>query len=220
MKIKCPDGQHKTLEECRSCDLCLPEPIKHTLLKGRGKTRKNKEKSAFGVTSLVENCLRYSYYKLTKELVFDLEKLWIFSRGHAFHAHFEFENKEIFIKKELPDFDIIGFIDAVHNNVLYELKTTANIPQQPQQHHILQAQAYYSLLDKEKQENIKKIILVYLSLHKIKTFEIPKRDIIPFLIARAQILNNAIKRNKLPEREMSWLCKYCDFQDLCDQEKT
>lgn len=225
MRVRCPNGDLKTVEECRNCKTpCHPLPVRHALLHGRDRERTKKEKPAFGVTTLTANCLRQSYYKLTEEEILDLDKLWIFSRGHAIHAYvtktLKNEEKEVFVKKEFPHYDIIGFIDALHDDVLYEFKTTANIPEEPQKHHILQGQAYYSLLDPLKQSTIKKIKIVYLSMQKIKTFEAVPRDILPWLQSRAEILTQALQTKTPPPAEMTWLCNYCDWKDKCEQQNS
>ena len=228
MKIVCPAGIHHSVEESRICPHCIgavPKPVLHALLSGRDRIRGAKEKPAFGVGSLVDQCLRRSYYKLTEEELLDLEKLWIFSRGHAVHTFvtqtLTDKEKEIFVKKEFPHFDVIGFVDALHDNIIYEFKTTTNIPEEPQEHHALQAQGYFSLLPEEKQKQIEKILVVYLSMQKIKTFEVPRRDITSFLESRAAQLTHALQK-KLPlHREISWLCKYCEFNDACfNRDKT
>ena len=226
IKIRCPKGKHHTVEESKVCPHCnevFPGPVLHALLNGREHTAKDREKPAFGIGMLVSNCLRQSYYKLTEEQVFDLEKLWTFSRGHAIH-HFitntlKDEEKEVFVKKQFPRFDVIGFVDAIHDDVVYEFKTTANIPDTPQTSHLLQAQAYFSLLPENIRQKIKMVRVIYLSLQNIKTFEIPKRDITPFLEARATQLMLALQNKLAPEKEVSWLCKYCDFYDKCFNKK-
>lgn len=226
IKIKCPSGAEHSVEEARSCKFCqaiYPKPVLHALLSGRDRVSKEREKPAFGIGMLVSNCLRQSYYKLTEEQIMELEKLWIFSRGHAIHQFItgtlKNEEKEIFVKKEFPKFDVIGFVDACHEGVIYEFKTTANLPDAPQTAHALQAQAYYSLLPEPQKSAITSILVVYLSMHNIKTFEIPIRDITSFLEARATQLMLALK-NKLPiEKEVSWLCKYCEFYNLCFDKK-
>lgn len=223
MKIRCPNGDIKTVEECKACGKCHPEPVHHSLLHGRDRVRTPKEKPAYGVTTLTTNCLRQSYYKLTEEEILDLEKLWIFSRGHAIHEFvtktLEDGEKEVFVKKEFPHFDVIGFIDALRGDTIYEFKTTANIPEAPQKHHVLQGQAYYSILDPLKQSAIKKIIIVYLSMKKIKHFETVPRNILHWLESRAAILTHALRTKTPPPAEMSWLCRYCDFADKCNQVK-
>ncbi len=222
VKIRCPNGEEKEVEACRNCpNPCLPHPIRHSLLKDRDKVRSKKEKPTFGITSLTSNCIRQSYYKLTIEEVHNLEKLWAFSRGQAIHTFItqtlKDEEKEIFVKKDFPTFTILGFIDAIHDGIIYEFKTTHDIPENPQSHHVLQGQAYYSLLNPEQQAKIKKILLIYLSMQKIKTFEVPKRDITGWLYVRAQQLTNALKTEIPPEKEVTWLCNYCDFEKLCDE---
>ncbi|MCX6775019.1 MAG: Dna2/Cas4 domain-containing protein [DPANN group archaeon] len=226
LKIKCPTGKHHTVEEARLCPNCaelFPGPILQALLADRTRVSKPKEKPAFGIGNLVSNCLRQSFYKLTEEQILDLDKLWIFSRGHAIHQFITHtltnEEKEIFVKKEFPQFDIIGFVDAIHNNVIYEFKTTANIPDEPQTSHLLQAQAYFSMLPKEKQNLITSIKVIYLSLQKVKPYEIPKRDITAYLESRAMQLFLGLKKKLPPEKEVSWLCKYCDFYEKCFDKK-
>ncbi|MEM2874324.1 MAG: Dna2/Cas4 domain-containing protein [Candidatus Nanoarchaeia archaeon] len=226
IKIKCPSGTTHTLEEAKICQHChelFPGPVLDALLGNREHQKKEREKPTFGIATLVSNCLRQGYYKLTEEQILELEKLWVFSRGHAIH-HFvtrtlKDEEKELFVKKEFPQFDVIGFVDAVHDGVVYEFKTTASIPDVPQTAHVLQAQAYFSMLPEPIKSTIKAIKIVYLSMHKIKAFDVPLRDITPFLEARGTQLMLALKKKLPPEKEVSWLCKYCDFYETCFGKK-
>jgi len=220
--IKCPGGHEHTIDNARICPHCLsqiPKPVLHALLVGRDREHKAKEKPAYGIGTLVSECLRQSYYKLTEDQVLELDKLWTFSRGSAMHNFItqtlNEKEKEIFVKKEFPQFDIIGFVDAMHDKVIYEFKTTTNIPDEPQTHHVLQAQGYFSMLSEEEQKEIAKITIVYLSMQKIKPFEIPKRDITSYLESRAAQLTQSLRTKIPPHREVGWLCKYCEFENLC-----
>lgn len=222
MKIKCPQGDEHTIDVAKTCPHCLnliPKPVLHALLVGRDRERSKKEKPAYGVGTLVSECLRQSYYKLTEEQVMEIDKLWTFSRGTAMHNFVTQtlgdEEKEIFVKKEFPAFDVIGFVDAMHDKTIYEFKTTTNIPEEPQTHHVLQAQGYYSMLNPEQQKEIAKIIIVYLSMQKIKPFEVQKRDITAYLESRAAQLTHALNKKIPPAREIGWLCKYCEFEKFC-----
>ena len=165
VQVKCPDGEIRTREMCIECQKCMPAHIIDSILPKERK-RKQTDKPRFGVTKLVENCLRKSYYNLTEESILDLKKHWVFNRGHAIHEYItrtlSDQQKEIFIRKEFPNFELIGFIDALKGDTLYEFKTTSNIPSEPQHHHILQAQAYYSMLSPEQRAKVKKIQIVYL----------------------------------------------------------
>ena len=222
MKIRCPSGALHEVElakACPECNLAIPKPILHSLLHGRDRARTKREKPAFGVGSLVDECLRKSYYKMTEEEILDLDKLWTFSRGHAIHEFITRtlpdSEKEIFVKTEFQSFDVIGFIDAMSEDTVYEFKTTTNIPDEPQSHHALQAQGYFSMLTPEQQAKINKIKVIYLNLQKIKTFEVPKRSIMPMLEARAAQLTQALSKKVPPKREIGWICKYCEFYDFC-----
>ncbi len=223
MRIKCPENGEVTPEECIKCGKCFPEPILKSLLAGRDYKRTHRKRPRFGVTYLISNCLRKSYYQLTEEVPIELEKLWIFSRGHAIHNFFQKdlpkESIEIFVKKNYSVFDVIGYVDAIYNNVLYEFKTINTVPQIPQDAHILQAQAYFSLLPEEKKEKIKKIKIIYFSLSSIRVFDVPKRDISPLLEAKGTILAQALKLGKPPRKQKNYLCDYCEFKELCIGEK-
>ena len=217
VKIRCPDGEIKTPKECLETEKSIPLPILKKVLEGSLRESKKRDRIRFGTTKITTNCLRQSFYQLTEEQVLDLDKLWILSRGHAFHNHFDFEKNEVFVEKKFKDFDVIGFIDGIDNNKMYELKTTGNIPEEPQDHHVLQAQAYYSMYPEK--EKIDKIMLIYLSLSTIKTFEVPKRDIIPWLESRGHQLATALKTKTPPPKEKTWLCNYCPFLDICENHK-
>jgi CRISPR/Cas system-associated exonuclease Cas4 (RecB family) len=98
---------------------------------------------------------------------------------------------------------------------MYEFKTIQNIPEKPKIEHIMQLQSYYSMLDLEKQSKIKKLCIVYFSLNKIKTYEVPKLDMLNYLEARGSVLANSLKISSPPPREESYICNYCDFKDIC-----
>jgi len=221
MKILCPDGTIKTPDELKESDY-YPKPILAKLIGRERKKKPKTDKPWFGVTRLT-SCLRKTYFDLTEEVPMPLEKLWIFARGHAIHNLFQEDlpkqDIEVFKKKEFSKFGVLAYIDAIHEDVLYELKTTANIPEGPQDHHVLQSQAYFSLLSKQEQEKIKKIVLVYFSLRKIKHFDVAKRDVTHCMEARGTILAEALKHGVPPNKEDSWLCNYCEYKEFCNRSK-
>ena len=223
MIIKCPIKKTATPEECIKCGKCLPKPIIYSLVSGNNHKRKFLKIPRIGVTYLVNPCLRKSYYQITEEVPIELEKLWIFSRGHAIHNFFQKDlpkkEVEVFLEKKFQLFKTIGYADAIHDNVLYEFKTINNLPNVPQNSHILQAQAYYSILPLEIKEKLLDIKLIYFSLSGIRVFNIPKRDISSLLEAKGTILSQAIKLGKPPRRQRSFLCDYCEYRDICEDRK-
>ncbi len=219
VKIICPDGTEKTVEEVLQSDY-YPKTVLKALLDGRDKKKRSpKDRQRFGVTRLVNDCLRKSYYDLTEEVPISLEQLWIFSRGHAIHnffqEHLTDDEKEKFVEKPFHAFDAIGFVDAIQDNTLLEFKTTSNIPTAPKQSHILQAQAYFSMLPKEDQDAIENLKIIYFSLSRIKVYEVPKRNILPYLEARGTLLAQALNSQTPPNREECWLCNVCEFSKIC-----
>tara|TARA_Y100000310_G_scaffold150828_1_gene150317 strand:+ start:881 stop:1621 length:741 start_codon:yes stop_codon:yes gene_type:complete len=221
-KILCPDGEERHIDEVRTLEFeNYPQVVLNALLAGQ-KPRKKKDpnkKPRFGVTRLTSNCLRKSYYDLTEEVPISLEKLWIFSRGHAIHNFFQDhipeDEQEVFLELPFSNFSAIGFIDVFSDNIMYEFKTIERIPKEPKLQHAMQVQSYFSMLPESKQKEVKKLAIVYFSLSKIKLFEVEKRNMKGYLEARGTILANALKTKTPPPREESYFCNYCEFYDIC-----
>ncbi|SVD70505.1 uncharacterized protein METZ01_LOCUS423359, partial [marine metagenome] len=218
VKIICPDGEERHINDIYETEYeHFPPVVIKALIAGRGKKRKrSKKKPRFGVTRLTGPCLRRSYYDLVEEVPITLTKLWIFARGHAIHnffqEHLDETENEIFLSQDFGLFDAIGYVDVLSDNVMYEFKTIQTIPEKPKIEHIMQLQSYYSMLDLEKQSKIKKLCIVYFSLNKIKTYEVPKLDMLNYLEARGSVLANPLKISSPPPREESYICNYCDFK--------
>ena len=222
VKIKCPEtGDIVEADQCEPFLKKYPPIVRKVLIKEKRPRKPREGKPQFGVGRLVNECMRRAYYDMTEETFFTPAKLWIFERGHAIHEHLqkplEKHEKEVFKKVKFPLFNLIGFIDAIHEGVLYEFKTTSDLPVQPQAHHQLQVQGYFSMLSPEEQEKIDKILIVYVSLKDIKTFEIPKRNVLAFLESKGAVLARALETKTPPMLTKSWLCRYCDFKDKCDK---
>ena len=221
VKIICPDGEERHIDDIYEVEYeHFPPVVIKALIAGRGKKRKRgNKKPRFGVTRLTGPCLRRSYYDLVEEVPITLNKLWIFARGHAIHnffqEHLDETENEIFLSQDFGLFDAIGYVDVLSDNVMYEFKTTQSIPEKPKLDHIMQLQSYYSMLDLEKQSKIKKLCIVYFSLNKIKTYEVPKLNMLNYLEARGSVLANSLKISSPPPREESYICNYCDFKDIC-----
>ena len=57
--------------------------------------------------------------------------------------------------------------------------------------------------------------LIDSELNKIKTYEVPKLNMLNYLEARGSVLANSLKIASPPPREESYICNYCDFKDIC-----
>jgi len=221
VKIICPDGEERHIDDIYETEYeHFPPVVIKALIAGRGnKKKKGNKKPRFGITRLTGPCLRRSYYDLVEEVPITLTKLWIFARGHAIHnffqEHLDETENEIFLSQDFGLFDAIGYVDVLSDNIMYEFKTTQSIPEKPKIEHIMQIQSYHSMLDPEKQAKIKKLCIVYFSLNKIKTYEVPKLDMLNYLEARGSVLANSLKTSSPPQREESYICNYCDFKDIC-----
>ena len=225
VKILCPDGIERDIKDIYDVEYeHFPPVVIRALIAGRkDRKKKTKKKPRFGVTRLTGHCLRKSYYDLTEDAPITLSKLWIFSRGHAIHnffqEHLEDHENEIFLEKDFGLFAAIGYVDVFSDDIMYEFKTIERIPEKPKLEHIMQLQSYYSMLDPSKQITVKKLCIVYFSLKEIKNFIIPKRDMSGYLEARGSVLATALTTGKAPTREESWLCNYCEFNDVCYGKK-
>jgi CRISPR/Cas system-associated exonuclease Cas4 (RecB family) len=225
-KILCPDGVVRDIDEVKNSEFeNYPKVVLAALLAGQ-KPRKKKDpnkKPRFGVTRLTSHCLRNAYYGLVEEVPISLEKLWIFSRGHAIHNFFQDhipeDEQEVFLELPFANFSAIGFVDVFSDNVMYEFKTIERIPKEPKLTHTMQVQSYFSMLSESKQKKVKKLAIVYFSLSKIKVFEVEKRNMKGYLEARGTVLSNALKTKIPPPREESYLCNYCEFYDICFKKK-
>ncbi len=222
VKIICPDGEERSVKDIYEAEYeHFPPVVIRALVAGRDKRKKrdSNKKPRFGVTRLTGPCLRRSYYDLIEEVPISLDKLWIFSRGHAIHnffqEHLEEHENEIFLSQDFGLFDAIGYVDVLSDDVMYEFKTTERIPEKPKIEHIMQIQSYYSMMKPENQSKIKKLCIVYFSLNKIKTYEVPKINTLNYLEARGSVLAQSLKTLTPPSREESYICNYCDFKDIC-----
>jgi len=220
-KILCPDGVERDVEDVLTQDFeHYPPVVLKALLAGRNKSKKKREGNPrFGVTRLTGPCIRRSYYDLVEEIPLPLEKLWIFSRGHAIHNffqdHLEEHENEVFLKKDFGLFSAIGFVDVLSDNIMYEFKTIERIPNEPKEEHVKQLQSYFSMIDPLRQSQIKALKIVYFSLKEVKVYEIEKRDMINYLEARGTTLAYSLKTESPPERQESFACNYCEFKDIC-----
>lgn len=102
--------------------------------------------------------------------------------------------------------------DAVTKTHGLETKTITRMPHEPLTHHFLQANAYSYIFGKPEW------YLAY--LHKpsgiIKTFPVERNDnAFQFTCLRSVRLSHHLIGNTMPIPEPSWLCKYCEYTDLC-----
>lgn len=102
--------------------------------------------------------------------------------------------------------------DAEKNDIILENKTISTMPNHPLTHHRLQVNTYLNIRKKSKG---------YISyLHKpsgiIPVFPVyPDEQMFKYVCLRGIRLSNSLQTNTMPEPEPNWLCRYCEYRDLC-----
>jgi len=174
-----------------------------------------------GTTESVQ-CLRKSFYqrKLARKLY--EPKTVILSFGRIVHIALQEQLKQhgynVEVEKPIPiqNITLYTHTDALHDTHTLELKTITSMPSQILLHHFHQANAYTVAH--------KKPIGYVAYIHKpsgiIKVF--PYKPIIEsfnYVCARAVRLSYSLRHNIVPDPEPSWLCRYCEYIDLCPTPK-
>lgn len=172
------------------------------------------------VTSLVYDCMRRGYYDNThEESFFDLKTLLTFWIGRAVHKTPILSNHEMTLKWG----GIVGTLDEFQDGIIIDKKTTTYMPKSPNAHHARQIE-YYAVLLWKNGLVFKEGYLVYIDINNkdIEVFPVKTR---PLPIVEAEmmkkktLLEEAIKNNIPPKREIGWICNYCSYASICFKEK-
>jgi CRISPR/Cas system-associated exonuclease Cas4 (RecB family) len=170
-----------------------------------------------GTTEAVQ-CLLKSFYqrKVNRHLL--EPKIVILSFGRIVHLalqdklfkhgyHVEVEKPVVYDK-----FTLYTHTDALHDTHILEIKTCSSIPHQILQHHFLQANTYAVAHNKP----VGYVAYIHKPSGIIKTLWFqPQTQAYQYVLLRAYRLTACLKTNTCPEPEPSWLCRYCEYVDLC-----
>ncbi|MEX0569364.1 MAG: Dna2/Cas4 domain-containing protein [Candidatus Njordarchaeota archaeon] len=172
------------------------------------------------VTDLTFPCLRHAYFakKLYPEQRArfpEIVAMWI---GTKLHETKIFERNEVEVEFQ----GVYGRVDGYEEEVILELKTTRNIPAKPYPHHVKQV-SYYRVLLERNGYPVKFAVILYVNVNSLETksyivlFDRSLEDIEKELIERKNMLEKALKENKIPppRPEESWACDYCSFAYMC-----
>lgn len=182
--------------------------------------KKREETKGIHVTSLVYDCLRRSYYTIKYgEGFFDLKTLITFWIGRQLHKTRILASHEL----NLEWSGIVGTVDDFEEGILIEKKSTTFLPKEPMDHHIRQLE-YYALLLEKNGYNVKECHLVYIDINNkdIKAFPVqfrPLNQIEKEIVEKKEILESHLLHNEIPDRQISWLCYYCNFASICLKEE-
>ena len=163
-------------------------------------------------------CLLKSFLQRKLKRTMALPKIVILSFGNIVHTALRepLLNRGYDVEVE-GEYDLINgtlycHSDAVADTHTLENKTISRMPNSPLTHHFLQDNAYNFMLDKP---------IGYLSyLHKpsgiIKVFPCKRSlDGFKYVCMRGVRLVHRLTSNTMPKPEPSWLCRYCEYTDIC-----
>jgi len=188
--------------------------------------RFNHEPDKYSVGELI-GCLRSSYFERKIGHYESINSLYRSKTGKAIHNLLfkDYEMKEVqmtypfvhkgetlYIKGKFDGYDLV-------TRTLTEGKTVKDISRitEARPKDIMQLQCFSSLAEKTLQAlQVDKLQIVYADLENIKTFDVPKRDQMNFMIERITILHNALKNNQPPKEELNKFCGSCSYNDKCD----
>jgi CRISPR/Cas system-associated exonuclease Cas4 (RecB family) len=178
-------------------------------------------KNNIHVTELVYDCLRRGYYTHLHGEMYDLEgamRMWI---GKKLHETSVLGGLN---EVELQWQNIWGRVDEYDPNTktLLEKKTTRQIPKNPYDHHVKQLN-YYRVLLENNGYQVQRGLLLYVDVTTpaIEVFDVLLADrkmVEQEMLAKYQILSEALAKQVPPPRATGWLCDYCPWVGRCFRE--
>jgi len=164
-------------------------------------------------------CLLKSYYTRKHKRNLYNEKVVVLTIGEAIHKILQETmngwgwetEKEVYY--DAGRFRLVGHIDAFYNSTVVELKSVSVLPKQPLLEHRLQTNAYI------KMSNATVGYIAYINKRngKVRVFPVGfnLQDWVAVL-NRAEFLHDCLRNGKKPPiGEFGWLCKYCEYVDVC-----
>lgn len=164
----------------------------------------------------LNQCLRKSWYERAVAEPPPPERLVLFLLGEKLHdvaeEYFPIGTGEKIFEKTVEGVVIRGRLDRELPSCLVEFKSTTNIPESPRPYHVDQAQLYMWLTEKD----LAFIVYVSKNTGEVKAFQVQRDEKrIEELLKRAVDYSGHLKTGVPPQPEPGFLCKYCDYAQLC-----
>jgi len=168
------------------------------------------------ITEATSPCLRRPYFERTrKQLPTPAEALKVL--GSELHnllqdvLREEGWETEVRVALDLGGFRLVGRVDAVKDGIVLELKTSNGL-HDPYRSHILQLQAYLTIL------HARVGYLIYIDrasgrprVHKV----VPSKTTLREVIKRAKELHQALEKHEPPPPERGPWCNTCPWKFQC-----
>lgn len=173
------------------------------------------------VSDLKSNCLRKSYYHKVKESQYDLDGMLKMAFGklvHKFELAPNSEHEKLFEEWN----GIHGTPDDVWNGVVIDKKTTRNVPNKVRVHDRRQLEMYSAILD-DYGYDIIGCAVIYIDMGRnpkidVKSFPLDNvdfDDIREEMLDKKSTLEMHLEIGEPPERNVGWICNYCNFTKFC-----
>jgi len=201
----------------------LPKEILEHIYKTTVKDYEYYRDESIHVTELTY-CLRKAYLrrKIEQPPEKTIDGLWFFYRGLIFDEMWTglFPRNQVRVTHRIPNGPtIVGRIDFIAyepDPVIYELKTISTLKavNEPKEEHVIQTK-FYSWC-----ENVQKARIIYVSFEGVRIFDIDCSnvdEVVENLEWRAVTLYECLKKNKIPPKEDTWECNYCELKELCER---
>ncbi|MCD6340770.1 MAG: PD-(D/E)XK nuclease family protein [Desulfurococcales archaeon] len=164
------------------------------------------------------NCLRRAYYdRVSPAPKLDIVNVvaligngvhyqlqqYLGSRGWRAEVECKYETKKV---------TLVGHADLISpEGEIVELKTCNQVPSRPWPNHVLQLNAYLTMLKASKG------YIIYVARGgKVRVFEVkPKRGLFDRLVRRAYHLHYCLIEKREPRPEKGPLCDYCPYRWRC-----
>lgn len=165
-------------------------------------------------------CPRKLYYLKRYPPRYNGDSSRIFLIGQIFHELIQrvvFDNCkwEVEVVDNYRDITIMGHCDVLTDSSVYELKTCSVLPERPYINHVLQANAYAVLLDRDEYS------IVYMQKNRlnIRAFRLPTdRALYNKLCETFYTAYRGVVEDRLPNRIRSSECKFCGYKLLCSKD--
>ena len=197
------------------------------------KKRQSYERPYISITELLK-CLRQTYYE-RKRYQIDVKSQYKFAYlyliqevanviHNVFQELYDFSEIEKTIISE--KYKVKGRVDAIKENVVYEIKTLdeEKFSGSYKETDYLQAIIYAYILSEEYDYSIDKICLIYMfrNLRNPRTFDLPTNNkVAESLLQRSTVLISALDLNKVidPIGADIEQCKYCMYKEYCKKDE-
>ena len=164
------------------------------------------------------NCLRKAYYdRVSPAPKLDIVNV-VATLGNGIHYQLQDLLKgkgwraEVEVKYQTKKITLIGHADLVSpEGEVIEIKTCNQVPGKPWTNHVLQLNAYLTMLKASKG------YIIYVARDgKVRVFDIkPRKDLFDRLIKRAYYLHYCLIEKREPRPEKGPLCDYCPYRWRC-----